>query len=101
MPPRKLLASQVKKGMFVIIDDEYDDDVDAEICEVVEASIVTMAGDTVWAEGMGTGVVDMEGTKLWFVQIEGVNKEGGARGMVKARCAFVDMAGGFGMRLYG
>lgn len=69
--------------MYVLIDDEFDDEVDAEICEVIESSVVTMKGDTQWIATMGQRMVDMEETKQWFVQIDGVNGKGEGRSMLK------------------
>lgn len=62
MPPKKLLSSQVKKGMYVLIEDDFDDE-DSEICEVIESTVVTMKGETHWHVSEGRRTVDMEETK--------------------------------------
>ncbi|TID27981.1 hypothetical protein E6O75_ATG00748 [Venturia nashicola] len=64
MPPKKLLASQSRKGMYALIEDEFDDEVDAEICEVIVES--ALKGNTYWPATADTRMIemiDMEETK--------------------------------------
>lgn len=81
--------------MYVLIEDDLDDEY-SEICEVIESVVVTMRGNTHWHVSEGRRTVDMEETKQWFVQIDGVNKEGKQKSMLKTHCAWVEMAEGPG-----